>query len=332
MLPRAMHVTDGNFSYKRAANAGLVNQQEFISNFIIPRQKVDWFQYKVKGRARQGLTDGCDEEDRCNDEEPLVGLDSPGDPTDGQDVKTPCAKNWWAAQEKTEYAGHLWNQWWLSNSLLSWSYWGVLWNSVQRRAVSSSSSSLITNLPTSFQGQVSTSSHRFPAVHLWAWSGIRVWRWVLLWCNCQEQPLAGARCQGQGPSNHWQCLSWLGAQSIVPTQIPSSLSHQYRPGGSWDSQVLFLNLKYNCMYDLTCDEVPLASSCRSALLAVEWREVSRSEYVLHLIICPLYHFNFPPFFYATFSWTTTDMPWKSSRTIHLNFVSSRSASKLMAGC
>lgn len=100
-----MHVVDGNYSYKRAANAGLVDQREFKSDYIIPREQVNRFQYEVKGRAREGLAEECDEEIECQEEEvvgdsPWVGLDTPGYPADGQDIETPCAKNWRAAQEK----------------------------------------------------------------------------------------------------------------------------------------------------------------------------------------------------------------------------------------
>lgn len=99
-----MHVVDGNYSYKRAANAGLVDQREFESDYVMSRAQVNRFQYEVKSRAREGLAEGCDEEIECEDEEAgepyLIGPDNPGDPADGQDAETPCTKNWRAAQEK----------------------------------------------------------------------------------------------------------------------------------------------------------------------------------------------------------------------------------------
>lgn len=99
LVPRAFHVCDGNYSYKRAANAGLVDQRVFPSDYVIPRDQVNKFQYEVKSRAREAQDElGSDDEEIVGDS-PWVGLDAPGDSA-GQEVETPCAKNWRAAQEK----------------------------------------------------------------------------------------------------------------------------------------------------------------------------------------------------------------------------------------
>ena len=35
LVPRAMHITNGNYSYKRTANAGLVDNCIFKSDYLI---------------------------------------------------------------------------------------------------------------------------------------------------------------------------------------------------------------------------------------------------------------------------------------------------------
>lgn len=104
LVPKAFHVVDGNYSYKRAANAGLVDQRIFEGDYVIPRAQVNKFQYEVKSRAkeRSAVAEGeleSDDEEVVGDA-PWVGLDAPGDSADGQEIETPCAKNWRAAQEK----------------------------------------------------------------------------------------------------------------------------------------------------------------------------------------------------------------------------------------
>lgn len=105
LVPRALHVVDGNYSAKRAANAGLVDQRIFKSDYLISRSEVNRFQDEVKSRAKERAAEACEDDKDNADEEaegdsPWVGLDRPGDPTDGQEVETPCTKNWRAAQEK----------------------------------------------------------------------------------------------------------------------------------------------------------------------------------------------------------------------------------------
>lgn len=85
---------------KRAANAGLVDQRVFKSDYLISREEVDQFQYEVKGRAKDRDPADCEEDENDEGDAPWVGLDTPGDAADGQDVETPCTKNWRAAQEK----------------------------------------------------------------------------------------------------------------------------------------------------------------------------------------------------------------------------------------
>lgn len=89
---------------KQATNAGLVDQQIFKSDYLIPREEVNRFQHEVKSQAKERKAEACKEEEECEEDEVVsdslwVGLNIPGDPEDGQDIETPCAKNWRAAQE-----------------------------------------------------------------------------------------------------------------------------------------------------------------------------------------------------------------------------------------
>lgn len=91
---------------KRAANAGLVDQRVFKSDYLISREEVNRFQYEVKGRAKDQEAADCKEDENDDGDSPAegdapwVGLGTPGDAADGQEVETPCTKNWRAAQEK----------------------------------------------------------------------------------------------------------------------------------------------------------------------------------------------------------------------------------------
>ncbi|KAF7964652.1 hypothetical protein HWV62_4415, partial [Athelia sp. TMB] len=88
LVPRAWYAQDGNYSLKRAANAGHVDQHHFASTYNLSRAEVDVFKDEVRCKPP---VDG-DLHDVPSD-----GLGGPGDVTDGQDVQTTCAKNWKAA-------------------------------------------------------------------------------------------------------------------------------------------------------------------------------------------------------------------------------------------
>ncbi|KAF7977125.1 hypothetical protein HWV62_4742 [Athelia sp. TMB] len=89
LVPRAWYAQDGNYSLKRAASAGLVDQRQFSSTYNLSRTEVDVFKDEVK---RKAPVDGDFEEAA------LGGSDEHGgDVTDAQELKTTCTKNWKAA-------------------------------------------------------------------------------------------------------------------------------------------------------------------------------------------------------------------------------------------
>lgn len=107
LVPRALHVVDGNYSSKRAANAGVADKREFPSDYLLSREHVNKFQYEVKGRPppkeKEGDSPNIEVEVEDSEEEgdaPRVGVDAPGDAADGEVSMTPCAKNWKAAEAK----------------------------------------------------------------------------------------------------------------------------------------------------------------------------------------------------------------------------------------
>lgn len=53
-----MHVMDGGFSAKRAANAGLVDQQKFYSTYHLSREYVEVFKDEVKKRPPPAVKAG----------------------------------------------------------------------------------------------------------------------------------------------------------------------------------------------------------------------------------------------------------------------------------
>lgn len=91
LVPRALHVIDGNYSSKRAANAGHVDHRSFKSDYLLSRDYVNQFQYEVKGRAAEDkeMEEGEEVEVADESDAPWVGLDTPGDAADGQGVPTP---------------------------------------------------------------------------------------------------------------------------------------------------------------------------------------------------------------------------------------------------
>lgn len=101
-------MVDGNYSMKRAANAGLVDQRDFKSDYLISREEVNRFQFEVKGRrpkerekeTEEKSDDDEEDEPSIEGDAPWVGLDLPGDAADGQEKLTSCTKNWKAAEEK----------------------------------------------------------------------------------------------------------------------------------------------------------------------------------------------------------------------------------------
>lgn len=50
MHPKAIHIMDSGFSTKRAANAGLVDQQKFHSTYHMSHDYVEVFKDEVKKR------------------------------------------------------------------------------------------------------------------------------------------------------------------------------------------------------------------------------------------------------------------------------------------
>ena len=51
MVPKALHVVDGNYSSKRAANAGLVDTRLFNSDYLVLREYVNTFENEVKRKV-----------------------------------------------------------------------------------------------------------------------------------------------------------------------------------------------------------------------------------------------------------------------------------------
>lgn len=51
LVPRAWYAQDGNFSLKRAADAGLADQRQFTSTYNISRADVDVFKDEVKRKG-----------------------------------------------------------------------------------------------------------------------------------------------------------------------------------------------------------------------------------------------------------------------------------------
>lgn len=101
LVPAALHAVDGNYSLKRAANAGLADTRTFKSSYLLSREYVDRFQYEVKKKKpdadpKENADEGCDVA-AGEDDAPWVGADEPGDVTDGQKKPTACAKNWKAS-------------------------------------------------------------------------------------------------------------------------------------------------------------------------------------------------------------------------------------------
>lgn len=107
LVPRAWYAQDSNYSMKRTANAGLVDQRHFPSTYNLSRGEVDVFKDEVK---RKAPVDGDIEVSKIdlfylqclmlftnNQDAAPDGPDEPGDVTDAQDVQTACVKNWKAA-------------------------------------------------------------------------------------------------------------------------------------------------------------------------------------------------------------------------------------------
>ena len=99
-----MHITDGNYSYKHAANAGLINNRIFKSDYLISQEQVNLFQYEVKGWVKEwsvdaGIEHKC-EEDNAMGNLLWEGPNNPGDSADGEAVESFCTKNWRSVQEK----------------------------------------------------------------------------------------------------------------------------------------------------------------------------------------------------------------------------------------
>ena len=99
---------DGNNSLKRLATRAdrqTGDMREFNSDYMLPRDFVDKFAHEIKSRQSQPkpsvrfARDEIVEKDASDsEEEPHVGRDDFGDPTDGAEGEpNPCATNWKAA-------------------------------------------------------------------------------------------------------------------------------------------------------------------------------------------------------------------------------------------
>ena len=127
LVPRVMHITDGNYSYKHAANAGLIDNHIFKSDYLISWEQVHLFQYEVKGWVKEWSVD-AEIEHECKEDNAMgdlsqEGPNNPSDSADGEVVESFCTR-------KAECFGHIWHQWWLTHCLLSWLHWSFLWNCV----------------------------------------------------------------------------------------------------------------------------------------------------------------------------------------------------------
>ena len=99
-----MHITNGNYSYKCAANAGLINNCIFKSDYLISQEQVNLFQYEVKSQAKEWSVD-AEIEHKCEEDDAMGNLswegpNNPSDSADGEVVESFCTKNWRSAQEK----------------------------------------------------------------------------------------------------------------------------------------------------------------------------------------------------------------------------------------
>ncbi|KAF7976738.1 hypothetical protein HWV62_5710 [Athelia sp. TMB] len=97
LIPRAWYGHDGNFSLKRAADAGTVDGRQFDSSYLLSRADVDVFKDEVKRRAPTQT----DSEDGSLDALGEAG-DEAGDVTDAQEIKTTCSKTWKAAASENK--------------------------------------------------------------------------------------------------------------------------------------------------------------------------------------------------------------------------------------
>ena len=99
-----MHITNGNYSYKHAANAGLIDNHIFKSDYLISWEQVHLFQYEVKGWVKEWSVD-AEIEHECKEDNAMgdlsqEGSNNPSDSADGEVVESFCTKNWRLAQEK----------------------------------------------------------------------------------------------------------------------------------------------------------------------------------------------------------------------------------------
>jgi hypothetical protein len=57
LVPKSLHAIDGNYSSKRAGNAGHVDQRQFNSDYLISREYVNRFADEVKRKAKKPSED-----------------------------------------------------------------------------------------------------------------------------------------------------------------------------------------------------------------------------------------------------------------------------------
>ena len=93
-----MHITNGNYSYKHAANAGLIDNHIFKSDYLISWEQVHLFQYEVKGWVKEWSVD-AEIEHECKEDNAMgdlsqEGPNNPSDSADGEVVESFCTKNW----------------------------------------------------------------------------------------------------------------------------------------------------------------------------------------------------------------------------------------------
>ena len=73
LVLRVMHITDGNYSYKCAANAGLIDNCIFKSDYLISQEQVNLFQYEVKSQAKEQSVD-AEIEHKCEEDDAMGNL------------------------------------------------------------------------------------------------------------------------------------------------------------------------------------------------------------------------------------------------------------------
>lgn len=93
---------DGNNSVKRLLTAATADKRRFTSPFFLSRDEVDRFQHEVNSRAARDIGDATELPTATHtvepeDDSPWLDTDHGGDPTDGEDSKTPCADRWKAS-------------------------------------------------------------------------------------------------------------------------------------------------------------------------------------------------------------------------------------------